>query len=122
LTSSTNIPLKSSDVQPAPPPEPRPLIHPLSAALLIAVDGLWTLADWAILAWEVTIPLSFLAVCIPTYLIQKHVNGDRSGRSLAVGAFLGVLAAVPTPITGTVVGGVVLAMAGLRSLRKLLLS
>lgn len=121
MTSSTNIPLKSSDVQPVRPPEPRPLIHPLSAALLIAVDGLWTLADWAVLAWGVTIPLSFLAVCIPTYLIQKHVNGDQRGRSLAVGAFLGVLAAVPTPITGTVVGGIVLAMAGLRSLRKLLL-
>jgi hypothetical protein len=84
------------------------------------VDGLWALADWAILAWVVTIPLSFLAVGIPTYLIQKHVNRDPSGRSLAVGAFLGVLAAVPTPVTGTVVGGIVLAMAGLRSLRKLL--
>ena len=121
MTSSTNIPLKSSDVQTAPPPEPRPLIHPLSAALLIAVDGLWTLADWAVLAWGMTIPLSFLSVCIPTYLIQKHINGDQGGRSLAIGTFLGVLAAVPTPITGTVVGGIVLALAGLRSLRKLLL-
>jgi hypothetical protein len=112
--------LKSSDAEPVAPPAARPLIHPLSAALLIAVDGLWALADWAVLAWVVTIPLSFLAVGIPTYLIQKHVHGDQSGRSLAVGAFLGVLAAVPTPITGTVVGGIVLAMAGLRSLRKLL--
>jgi hypothetical protein len=107
-------------MQTVPLPEGRPLIHPLSAALLIAVDGLWALADWAVLAWAVTIPLSFLAVGIPTYLIQKHVNGDPGGRSLAVGAFLGVLAAVPTPITGTVVGGIVLAVAGLRSLRKLL--
>jgi hypothetical protein len=120
LTSSTDIPLKSSDSGPIPPPEPRPLIHPLSAALLIAVDGLWTLADWAVLAWAVTIPLSFLAAGIPTYLIQKHVSGDSGGRSLAVGTFLGVLAAVPTPVTGTVVGGIVLAMAGLRSLRRLL--
>jgi len=78
------------------------------------------MADWAVLAWMVTIPLSFLEAGITTYLIQKHVNGDMSGRSLAVGAFLGVLAAVPTPITGTVVGGIVLAMAGLRSLRRLL--
>lgn len=108
-------------MQTAPPPEPRALIHPLSAALLIAVDGLWALADWAVLAWMVTIPLSFLAVCVPTYLIQKHLNGDPGGRSLAVGSLLGVLAAVPTPITGTVVGGLVLAMAGLRSLHRLLL-
>ena len=120
MTSLTPIPSKSSDSGPAAPGQPRPLIHPLSAALLIAVDGLWSMADWAVLAWMVTIPLSFLAAGIPTYLIQKHVNGDMSGRSLAVGAFLGVLAAVPTPITGTVVGGIVLAMAGLRSLRRLL--
>jgi hypothetical protein len=120
LTFSTPIPSKSSDRGPVQAPESRPLIHPLSAALLIAVDGLWSLADWNVLAWILTIPLSFLAVGVPTYLIQRHLGGDPGGRSLALGAFLGVLAAIPTPITGTVVGGIVLALAGLRSLRRLL--
>ncbi len=119
MTSSTPIPLRSSEGPPAVPGERRALIHPLSAGLLIAVDSLWALADWAVLAWIVSIPLSFLAVCIPAYLIQKHVNGDPGGRSLALGSLLGVLAAVPTPIAGTVVGAIVLAMAGFRSLRKL---
>jgi hypothetical protein len=120
LTSSTNIQSKNSDTPAIAPTEGQALIHPLSAALLIAVDGLWSIAEWAVLAWPVTIPLSFIAVCAPTFLIQRFLKSDTIGRSLAVGSFLGVLAAIPTPITGTIVGGIVLALAGLRSLRRLL--
>jgi hypothetical protein len=104
-------------VNSAPPPERRePSIHPLSALLLVAVDNLWVLADWAAFAWILTIPLSFLAVCVPTYLIQKHYRGDTSGRAMAIASLLGVLAAIPTPITGTAVGVAVLGYSGLRSL------
>jgi hypothetical protein len=119
LTSSTDIPLKSSDAPPAAEPQSDlNLIHPLSAALLIAVDSLWTIADWAVLAWPVTIPLSFAAVYLPSLLIQKHFKKDSIGRSAAIAAFLGVLAAIPTPITGTMVGTLALALAGFRSLRS----
>jgi hypothetical protein len=118
LTSSTDIQLKSSDAPPAAEAhQDLNLIHPLSAALLIAVDSLWTFADWAVLAWMVTIPLSFLAVFLPSFLIQKHFRKDPAGKSAAVAAFLGVLAAIPTPITGTMVGTMALALAGFRSLR-----
>lgn len=118
MTSSTDIQLKSSEAPPAAEPHSDlNLIHPLSAALLIAVDSLWTFADWAVLAWLVTIPLSFLAVFLPSFLIQKHFKKDPAGKSAAVAAFLGVLAAIPTPITGTMVGTLALALAGFRSLR-----
>ena len=118
MTSSTDIQLKSSEAPPAAEPhQDLNLIHPLSAALLIAVDSLWTFADWAVLAWMVTIPLSFLAVFLPSFLIQKHFRKDPAGKSAAVAAFLGVLAAIPTPITGTMVGTMALALAGFRSLR-----
>jgi len=118
LTSSTDIQLKSSEAPPAAEPhQDLNLIHPLSAALLIAVDSLWTFADWAVLAWMVTIPLSFLAVFLPSFLIQKHFKKESAGKSAAVAAFLGVLAAIPTPITGTMVGTMALALAGFRSLR-----
>ena len=124
MTSSTPIPSKSSEIQQGTADrdtsqrivEDQPLIHPLSAALLIAIDSLWTMADWAAFAWLVTIPLSFLAVFVPTYLIQKHFKKDPAGKSAAVAAFLATLAAIPTPITGTLVGTFVLAVAGLRSL------
>ena len=119
MTSSTDIQLRSSDVPPAAEQHSDlNLIHPLSAALLIAVDSLWTIADWAVLAWLVTIPLSFLAVFLPSLLIQKHFRKDSLGKSAAVAAFLGVLAAIPTPITGTMVGTLALALAGFRTLRS----
>lgn len=92
----------------------RPWIHPLSAVLLMVVDSLWTLADWAAAFWFITIPLSFVAVAFPTLLIQKCLNRDSFLRAMAVAGFLGVLAAVPTPIMGTAAGAFVLALAGWR--------
>ena len=109
MTSSTDTLSKPSDQRGA------FLIHPMSALLLVAVDALWTLADWAAAAWLVTIPVSFLAVAIPVYAIQRRVKHDPAGRSAAVAATLGVLAAVPTPVMGTVVGATALALAGLRT-------
>jgi hypothetical protein len=107
--------LKNSDNQL--PPRDLPLIHPVSAILLVAVDSLWTLADWAAVAWMVTIPLSFLAVAVPTFFVQKFLKKDQTGKSMAVASLLGVLAAIPTPITGTIVGAIALGLAGLRSLK-----
>lgn len=92
------------------------IIHPFSAFVLIVVDALWTLPDMAAFAWVVTIPACFAAVALPTFLIQRFVKKDRAGRALAVAAALGVLAAVPTPIMGTAIGTIALALAGLRSL------
>jgi hypothetical protein len=91
-------------------------IHPLSAGLLVAIDGLWFLDSWIIVAWIFTIPLSFLSVLIPTYLIQRHLNQDGVGKALAIASLLAVLAAIPTPIAGGTVGMGILALAGLRSI------
>lgn len=118
MTSSTLIPLKSSEGGAPAPPARRPLIHPLTAILLIGVDALWTIADWATFAWIVTIPLSFAAVFVPGYLLQRHLNGNTRGGSLAVAAALAVLAAIPTPVAGTITGTVILTLAGIRSLWK----
>jgi len=122
LTSLTPIPSKNSDQQEARqegPPERRAksLIHPLAALLLMVIDALWTMADWAMMAWIFTIPLSFFAVFLPTFFIQKHMNSDSVGKATAISAFLGILAAVPTPIMGTTVGAIALGLSGLRSLR-----
>jgi hypothetical protein len=99
------------------PKRETPAIHPLAAVLLVVVDNLWLLADWAALLWIITIPLCFLVVSIPTYLIQKHLHGDTTGRALAIGSLFGVLAAVPLSITGTTAGLIVLGYAGFRWLR-----
>ncbi|MGH2361981.1 MAG: hypothetical protein ACRDGM_15760, partial [bacterium] len=87
-------------------------IHPLASTLLLCVDNLWNLADWAG-AWILTVPLSFLSVAVPTAWIQRKMHGDGWGRALVKGFLLGVVAAVPSSITGTPVGIALLAWAGM---------
>jgi hypothetical protein len=90
-----------------------PPIHALSALVLVAVDSLWALFDLMPPVWIVAIPLCFIAVFFPTFLIQKHFKRDSTGRALAIAALLATLAAVPTPVTGTPVGLGLLAWSGL---------
>lgn len=104
-----------------PPPRTgvdRTPFHPMAATLLLVVDNLWNLADWAIIDWIVTIPLSFLSVAIPTFVIQRKRQGDSAGVAFAKALFLGVIAAVPTSITGTPVGLALLTWAGINAARK----
>ena len=82
----------------------------------MAVDSLWAIFDWLPPVWIVAIPGCFAAVFIPTFLIQKHLKKDSSGRALAFAAILGVLAGIPTFITGTPVGLALLAWTGLGKL------
>ena len=88
-------------------------VHPLAAALLVFVDNLWNFADWAVATWIITIPLSFLSVCVPVVFIQRFLHRDGWGKSLGKGLLLGVLAGVPTSITGTPVGIALLAWTGI---------
>ena len=91
-------------------------IHALSALILVAVDSLWAVFDWLPPVWIVAIPGCFLAVFVPSYLIQRHLKQDSPGRALAFASVLAVLAAIPTPITGTPVGLGLLAWTGLGKL------
>jgi hypothetical protein len=52
-------------------------------------------------------------VFVPTYLIQRHLKNDSKARALTFATILAVLAAIPTPITGTPVGLGLLAWSGL---------
>lgn len=110
--------LQPEIVEESPPETSRregPLIHPLSAICMVVVDLVWTLPEVAGFLLPV-IFLSLASVGGITFLIQKFVRGDPNGRAAAIALFLGVLAAVPTPITGTAVGILVLGMAGLHHL------
>lgn len=116
MTSLPGIPSKNSDQTGAPPAPPRTLVHPAAALLLIGVDALWTIPDMEVFAWIVTIPLCFLAVSIPVFLIQRFLAKNTGLRAFAVALVLGIIAAIPTPIMGTAVGTILLTVAGLRSL------
>ncbi len=99
-------------------PPTGPPIHPLSAIALIVIDSLWLLADWDALLWIITIPVSFVSCFVPVFLLQKFMRGDGNGQAAAIATLLAILAAVPTPISGTIVGTIVLSWAGLHSLGK----
>lgn len=93
-----------------------PPIHAASAALLVAVDNLWNLADWAVLTWLITIPSSFMTVAVPVFWIQRRLKGDPRARALAFAVLLGAIAAVPTSVTGTPAGLALLAWTGVSRL------
>jgi integral membrane sensor domain MASE1 len=108
---------------PLPPPPAQsvpsvegPPIHGLSALILVAVDSLWIPGDFLMPVSLVAVPACFAAVFIPTYLIQRHLKNDSKGRALTFATILAVLAAIPTPITGTPVGFALLAWTGLGKL------
>ena len=83
------------------------------------MDNLWNLAEWTVVDWIITIPLSFISVFFPVFLLQKFFKRDSNGRALAVAALLGTLAAIPTSITGTPIGLALLAWTGINKwLRK----
>ncbi|MBI5801039.1 MAG: hypothetical protein HZA92_09995 [Verrucomicrobia bacterium] len=106
-----NVSPASRDPLPAHPPDGP--VHPLAAGLLVFVDNLWMLADWNALSWLLTIPLSFLSVALVTVSIQRYLHHDGWRKSLGKGLFLGVLAGVPTSITGTPVGLALLTWSGI---------
>jgi len=100
-----------------PPPHPGGApVHPLAALLMIVVDNLWNLADWAVIDWIITIPLCFIMVFVPAFFIQKVLMKNRAGRAFAFALLLGIVAAVPTSITGTPVGLAFLAWTGISRL------
>src|SRR5258707_5928265 len=112
---------KAVPIEVLPPAQPavdhRPVdgapIHALSALLLVAVDSLWVVFDWVPPVWIVAIPFCFVAVFVPTFLIQRHLKRDTTQRALTFATLLAVLAAIPTPITGTPIGLGLLAWTGL---------
>jgi hypothetical protein len=96
--------------------EEGPPIHALSALILVAVDSLWLGGDLVPIVLPVMIPACFVAVFVPTFLIQKFLRRDSNGRAVTFATILAVLAAIPTPITGTPVGLGLLAWTGLGKL------
>ena len=108
-------PLAPPPAQPVAPANGPP-IHGLSALILVAVDSLWIPGDFLMPVSIAAIPACFAAVFVPTYLIQRHLKNDSKARALTFATILAVLAAIPTPITGTPVGLGLLAWTGIGKL------
>lgn len=93
-----------------------PPIHPLSALLLMVIDGLWTLPELLVVDWVITIPLCFITVLVPTLMIQKLIKKQTFGAAFVYAVLLAMLAAVPYPLLGTPIGAAMLAWFGISKL------
>jgi hypothetical protein len=119
----SEVPPKTVAVEVLPPEPTRPVppppasegapIHPLSALTLVAVDSLWIPGEFLFPIWLFAVPACFVVTFIPTYLIQRHLRRDTTGRAITFATLLAILAALPTPIMGTPVGLGLLAWTGL---------
>lgn len=98
------------------PPADKPPVHPLAALILLAVDNLWNLAEWAVVSWVVTIPAAFLSVFVPTLLLHRRSLGQSKAKALAWATLLGLIAAVPLSVGGTAIGAGLLAWLGIQRL------
>ncbi|SRR5258706_1402925 len=95
-------------------------IHPLAALATIALDGFFSV-------FEVLDPfmLLFSSVLIgilgfsATTLAQRYLAKDGWGASIAKGLVMGIVAGVPYPIVGTIIGTPLLVWAGAHQWIKL---
>lgn len=97
-------------------PRPKPFFQRASGAAILTVDWLcfgleWQLGPLSMAAMSVA---AFVATYAVVWKVQTRLGGDDARRAHAK-ALLGALAAgAPFPVTGTVVGGLILALSGLK--------
>jgi len=101
-------------------PSARFRLHPVSGLLVILMDTLFFGGTVASGGWALPLMcfLAFSVTSFGVFLSQKFLSKDRIGASFAKGFLAGILAGVPTPISGTVFGSFVLLSAGLRPFRN----
>jgi hypothetical protein len=102
---------------PVPRPRTKFWLHPTSGLLILAVDWFFFAPEamTAEAAAIVTAPLAFLITTAGVFWIQRKRNGDTFGSALLKALLGGVLAGIPTPISGTIFGTFVLVLSGLSS-------
>lgn len=102
---------------------PKAPISAISAAILIALDGVWGTAEvgaTSTVVGSVSVPFlsaSVFALCFLTVtFLQRFVDKDEWGSALAKGLACGILAGVPFPVMGTTTGAALLGWTGIRQL------
>ena len=100
----------------APVPVKPTFFHPASGAAILAMDWACFGLEWELgpVSMAVMSAVAFVATYAVVWRVQSKLRGDPS-RLAHAKAFAGALAAaVPFPVTGTIVGGTILALSGLR--------
>ena len=101
---------------PAPPAKSGfSLLHPVSGLIILGVDTAFFGVDAASLG--LTLPIScataFLITSVSLYHVQRRMGGDRPAPAAVKALIGGLLAGIPTSISGTLLGTLVLLLSGL---------
>ncbi len=96
-------------------PLSRSFLHPYAGIAILVLD--WLLFSGNVLTFGLTTPIlaliGFLLGFVATFLIQLQQARDTLLAAITKGLLAGILVGIPTPIAGTLVGGLILALAGL---------
>ncbi|HMR67287.1 MAG TPA: hypothetical protein PKE64_25020 [Anaerolineae bacterium] len=94
--------------------------HPLSSLIIIILDNIWSFGEITATATVIGLPIILLLAVaagvscgVSVTLNQRYLAHEMWGAAIAKGVTAGIIAAIPYSITGTSVGAVMLAWAGL---------
>lgn len=104
---------------------PKAPVHWGSAVVTIAIDGLWSIPEMIAAASVVGLLLvpilsvvSGLCCLVAVLLIQKFVAKDGWGAATVKSVVVGIVAAIPFPFIGSILGVILLGWWGLQALAQ----
>lgn len=93
-------------------------LNPLSGILILFLDYAFFGAELEIVTIPIACLMGFILSFSGVFLIQKFIDEESTGRSIAKAFFGGIVTAIPTPISGTFFGSLILGISGLSFLGK----
>lgn len=95
-------------------------IHALSALLVIGLDTMLFAGNAATFGLGTIFSVlgGFTMAGVGVTLIEKFFGNESLGKSVTKGFLLGILTGIPTPIAGTAVGALILALGGVKHFQK----
>ena len=93
-------------------------LHPMSGLLILFLDYAFFVAEMPVISLPLACFLAFTLSFTGVFLIQKYIDEENTGRSVAKAFFGGVVTGIPTPIFGTVFGSMILLVSGLSFLKR----
>ncbi len=95
-------------------PIPAAPVHPLAALTTLVLDNVFGVIEMADPLLLLFTGLGVGAICAVTVsFVQRYLAKEEWGPSIAKGLVMGVIAGVPFQVSGTAVGGLLLAWAGM---------
>jgi len=95
-------------------------LHPLSGILVLFLDYAFFAGEIPIVSIPIACLLAFIITFTGVFLIQRNLEEESNRRSFAKAFFGAVITAIPTPVSGTIFGTLILTVSGLNYIgRKL---